>query len=180
MEFIRFLKLESSSFSMYRYCRALTFKEPRNRFLSSVKVYKFVLWNFRTINGGQEPSCRIGPPAYVAWRAGTTILFLLGSQAQPPQIVLKFQHWRESLLHVRHVYSSPRFIYLPLSFYFLPFPLVYPSFAFSSLFASFYPLPLHPVLFYGFRSLFFPLFILPSPFFLLPPSPQIPFSLLLF
>jgi hypothetical protein len=30
------------------------------------------------------------PPAYVAWRAGTTTLFLLGSW--PPYIVLKFSH----------------------------------------------------------------------------------------
>ncbi len=30
------------------------------------------------------------PPAYVAWRAGTKTLFLLGSW--PPQIVQKFQH----------------------------------------------------------------------------------------
>ncbi len=30
------------------------------------------------------------PPAYVAWRAGTTTLFLLGSQ--PPQVDLKSQH----------------------------------------------------------------------------------------
>jgi hypothetical protein len=29
-------------------------------------------------------------PAYVAWRAGTTTLFLLGSQ--PPHIAQKFQH----------------------------------------------------------------------------------------
>jgi hypothetical protein len=29
------------------------------------------------------------PPAYVAWRAGTTTLFLLGSEL--PLIVLKFQ-----------------------------------------------------------------------------------------
>ncbi len=32
------------------------------------------------------------PPAYVAWRAGTRILFLLGSW--PQYIVKKFQHWR--------------------------------------------------------------------------------------
>jgi hypothetical protein len=30
------------------------------------------------------------PPAYVAWQAGTTSLFLLGTL--PPLIVLKFQH----------------------------------------------------------------------------------------
>jgi hypothetical protein len=36
-------------------------------------------WNFRIIYGGKEQSCRTGPPAYVAWRAGTITLFLLGS-----------------------------------------------------------------------------------------------------
>jgi hypothetical protein len=33
----------------------------------------------------QEPSCRTGPPAYVAWWAGMTTLFLLGSKI-PAQV----------------------------------------------------------------------------------------------
>jgi hypothetical protein len=31
-----------------------------------------VCWNFITIYGVLEPSCRTGPPAFLAWRAGTT------------------------------------------------------------------------------------------------------------
>ncbi len=44
---------------------------------------------FFNFNGAQEsiPRNQI-PPAYVAWRDGTTTLFLLGSW--PPQIVSKF------------------------------------------------------------------------------------------
>ncbi len=44
---------------------------------------QYLCWNFGSIYGDSEPSCRTGPPAYVAWRAGTTTLFLIGSDSVP-------------------------------------------------------------------------------------------------
>ncbi len=51
----------------------------------SLKVYKFGLTtvlefqnNVWGLGTESELRCHTGPPAYVAWRAGTTTLFLLG------------------------------------------------------------------------------------------------------
>jgi hypothetical protein len=62
-----FLNTSNNLAKLFVFCEA--FSMPRNRFL------------------GYKESIL---PAYVAWRAGTTILFLLGSH--PQQTVLKFQH----------------------------------------------------------------------------------------
>ncbi len=44
---------------------------------------------FKLVRSPGSDSMESIPPAHIAWRAGTTTLFLLVSQ--PPQIVLKFQ-----------------------------------------------------------------------------------------
>ncbi len=77
----------------------------------------FVNPNFK---GAQQ---ELIPPAYVAWRAGTTTLFLIGSE--PSQNVLKFQHstlnlYRVVPLRFSKVGPSGRILIL-LFFIFLPF-----------------------------------------------------------
>jgi hypothetical protein len=47
----------------------------QNTFLLSAGI----LEQYMGLGTEKEPSCRTSPPAYVAWRAGTTTLFLLGS-----------------------------------------------------------------------------------------------------
>ncbi len=55
-------------------------RQDGNRFLGFLKglLIRAQRWNLEQSMGARNPDLSYRPPAYVVWRAGTTILFQLG------------------------------------------------------------------------------------------------------